>query len=103
MPIRGIHLKDVSITAKGGMVWMDAERITCENVEILNSQGPVLNAVDARNCVLDNLKYTPGAETVVKAQGDKNSAIVIRNTDLKSAKKDFLLSNGAVAEAFQVK
>ncbi len=103
MPIRGIHLRNVSITAQDGMVWMDAENVTCDNVEILNNKGPVLNLFDARNSVLDHLTYPAGAEVVIKAQGDKNSGLVITNTDLKAAAKDFVLTNGATASAFQVK
>lgn len=103
MPIRGIHLKNVSISAETGMVWMDAENIICENVEIANSKGPVLNVVGTRNSVLDRLTYPASAEAVIKAQGDKNSGIVIKNTDLKAAKTDFVLTNGATAGAFQMK
>ena len=103
MPIRGIQLKNVSITADAGMVWMDAENITFEHVEILNSKGPVLNIFDTRDAVLDHLTYPAGAEAVIKAQGDKNGGIVIKNTDLKAARKDFVLTNGATAGAFQVK
>lgn len=103
MPINGIHMKNVSISAKSGMVWMDTENITCENVEILNSKGPVLNMFDAKNSVLDHLTYPAGAEAVIKAQGDKNSGIVIKNTDLTAAAKGFVLTNGATANAFQVK
>jgi len=103
MPIRGIHLKNISITAERGMVCMDAENVTCENVEILNSKGPVLNLFDTRDLVLDHLTYTAGAEVAVKAQGDKNNGIVIKNTDLNAAAKDFTLTNGATASAFQIK
>ena len=103
MPIRGIHLRNVSITSETGMIWMDAENIAFENGEIANSKGPVLSMVDTRNAVLNPLTYPAGAEVVIKAQGNKNSGIAIHNTDLKSAQKDFILTNGATAGAFQVK
>jgi len=103
MPIRGIHLRNVSITSETGMIWMDAENIAFENGEIANSKGPVLSMVDTRNAVLNHLTYPAGAEVVIKAQGNKNSGIAIHNTDLKSAQKDFILTNGATAGAFQVK
>lgn len=102
MPIRGIHLRNVSITAQTGMAWMDAENITCDNVEILNQKGPVLNLFHAKNSVVDHLTYPAKAETVIKAQGDGNSGVVIKNTDLKSAAKDFILTGGASADAFKV-
>ncbi|HUI06793.1 MAG TPA: glycoside hydrolase family 28 protein [Verrucomicrobiae bacterium] len=103
MPIRGVHLHNVSITAERGLACMDAENITCENVEILNSKGPVVNLFDTKNAVLDHLIFPKGAEAVIKAQGDKNGGIVIQNTDLKSAAKDFILTGGATTNAFQIK
>jgi len=103
MPLRGIHLKNVSITADRGLVCMDAEKVTCENLEILNSKGPVVNLFDTKNAVFDHLTYPKGAEAVIKAQGDKNSGIVIENTDLKLAAKDFILTSGATTNAFRVK
>ena len=57
MPIRDIWLRNVSITAQEGMMWMDAENIHCENVDIVNSRGPVLNLFHARNSVIDDLTW----------------------------------------------
>jgi polygalacturonase len=102
MPIRDIHLRNVSITAQEGMIWMDAENIHCENVDIANSHGPVLNLSHTKNCVIDHLTWPAAAEAVIKLQGDANSGIVIKNTDLKAAAKDFILTNGATAAAFHV-
>ena len=103
MPIRGIHLRNVSLTAETGMVWMDAENITLDQVEIANRKGPVLTVFDTRNAVIDHLAYSAGAEAVVKVEGTANSNIVITNTDLKPAAKDFILANGATADALRVK
>jgi polygalacturonase len=102
MPIRGIHLRNVSISSRTGGVLMDADQITFENVEIANHEGPVLNLFDTRRLLIDRLTYPAGATAVLKAQGDSNRGIVIRNTNLKAAQKDFVLGSGASAEAFQV-
>ena len=103
MPIRGIHLRNVSISAQTGLAWMDAENITCQNVNIVNSKGPVLSLIRAKNAVIDHLTYPAGVEAVIKAQGDANSNIVIKNTDLKTAAKDLDLTAGATVGSFQVK
>jgi hypothetical protein len=102
MPIRDIYLRNVSITAQQGMMWMDAENIHCENVEIINSHGPVLNLFHARDSVIDHLAWPASVEAVIEAQGDSNSGIVIKNTHLKAAVKDFVLTNGATTNAFRV-
>jgi polygalacturonase len=103
MPIRGIHLRNVSLTAETGMVWIDAENITLDHVEIANHKGPVLTVFDTRKAVIDHLTYTAGVEAAVKLEGAANSGIVITNTDLKAAAKDVILANGAIADALQVK
>jgi polygalacturonase len=102
MPIRGIHLRNVSISAKLGMSCSDAQDITLDNVEIRNRQGPVVNLAGSHDVRIDHLSCQPGAEALFEAQGADNSGIIIRNTDLKTAAKDFLLSNGAMRDAFKV-
>jgi polygalacturonase len=102
MPIRGIHLSNVVIEADKGASLMDAADITFDRVEILSQSGPVLNVLNSRDVRIDRLSYAPGATSVVKAVGANNGGIVIRNTELKTAAKDFDLSNGATREAFKV-
>ena len=103
MPIRGIHLRNVSLTAETGMVWMDVENITVNNVEIANSKGPVLTLFDAKNATIDHLTYSAGAEPVIKVQGTTNSDILITNTDVKATATDVVFANGATAEAIKIK
>ncbi len=101
MPIRGIHLRNVSLTAERGMACTDAQDITLDNVEILNSRGPVMSLLNSRDVQVDHLTYASGAEAVFKAEGTNNTA-VIQHTDLKAARQDVDLSNGAAPENFKV-
>ena len=103
MPIRGIHLRNVSVTADAGMVWMDAENISVNNVDIANNKGPVLTLFHTKNSTIDHLAYPSGAEPVIKVQGTTNSDIVITNTDVKATATDVVFANGATAEAIQIK
>jgi polygalacturonase len=102
MPIRGIHLKNVSITSDRGIICTDAKDITLENVEILNNEGPVMDLSGSRDIEIDRLTYAAGAQALVKVQGTNNARIAIKNTNLKSAKQDFSLVKGATREMFQV-
>lgn len=102
MPIRDIYLRNVSITGQTGMIWMDAENIHCDRVDITNSHGSVLNLFHTRDSMIDHLTYPDGVEAVIESQGDANSGIIIRNTDLKAAAKDFILINGATTNAFHI-
>ena len=101
MPIRGIHLDDVSITAESGVACTDALDITLNNVEILNSRGPVVSLRNSRGVLVDHLTYPAGAEALFKADGPDNT-VVVKQTDLQAAKQDFDLVNGAARENFKV-
>jgi hypothetical protein len=103
MPIRGIHLRNVSLTAGTGMLWMDAEDITVDNVEIANRRGPVLTLFNTKNSTINHLQYTAGAEVAIRVQGVGNSGIVVSNTNLKAAAKDLILADEASASAVNVK
>ena len=101
MPIRGIHLANISLTAENGMACTDAQDITLDNVEILNSRGPVISLRNSRDVQVDHLIYAADAGAVIKAEGTNNTA-VIKHTNLKAARQDFDLSNGAARENFKV-
>ena len=101
MPIRGIHLSNVSITAESGMACTDAQDITLDNVEILNSRGPVLSLLNSRDVQVDHLTYASGDWAVIKADGTNNTA-VIKHTNLRAGPASFDFSNGAAAENFKV-
>jgi DNA sulfur modification protein DndE len=100
MPIRGIHLRNISINADRGITCTDAQDISFENVEINNRFGPVVNLVNARDVNFDHLTYPAGPEALFKAQGAGTSGISIKNTDVKSAAQDFIFSDGATRAAF---
>lgn len=102
MPIRGIHLRNVSITAERGASCNDAADITLDNVGIFNHTGPVLSLVGSRNVRIDHLTYPAGASVLVSASGTNNADVVIANTDLKAASRDFEFKNGAIRSAFKV-
>ena len=59
-----------------------------------------LSTLDPLASVVES--FSASAETVIESQGDSNSGIMIKNTDLKAAAKDFILTNGATADAFHV-
>ncbi len=102
MPIRGIHLRNVSITAERGIACSDAQNITFDNVQILNAKGPVATLTGSRDVFINKLAYAPGVEALFKVQGTNNAAITVKNTDLKAAAKDFVFDNGATRDAFKI-
>jgi DNA sulfur modification protein DndE len=103
MPIRGIHLRNVAITADTGILCQDAQDITLHGVEIMNAQGAVVEAVRSRAIAIDRLTYTPGAETVFKLSGPETAGISATNTDTSAAKSPAILAPGVAENALVVK
>lgn len=101
MPIRGIHLRNVAMTAELGLVCQDAEDITLERVEILNTKGSVVEIVRSRATRFDGLTYPAGAESVFKLSGQNTADIIVRNTDLTAAQQPVITANGAQATALK--
>ncbi len=56
MPLRGIELKNVHISAQKGVSITDAENITFENVRVENRTGEALKTLRVRNSRLDLMK-----------------------------------------------
>lgn len=101
MPLAGIHMRRVSITADQGLVCQDAKDISLQGVDILTSKGPVASFIGSKNITIDHLAYTPGAETLFKADGKNNASIMVTNTNATSAKQA-IASTGAEG-AVQIK
>ena len=102
MPIRGIHLRNVSISAENGIVCTNAQNLSFDQINIQNTLGPVVILSNSRNLQFAGLRYAAGAEAVFKAQGTGNGQITIKNTDLKPAKEDLTLTDGATRDVFNV-
>lgn len=102
MPIRGIHFRNVSITAGRGVTCFDAEDISFDKVEIINSQGPVFSLAASRNLRIDQLTFAPGAETVFNILGTNCANVTVARTDLKAAQQAVNLARGATQEAIRV-
>lgn len=75
MPTQNVRLEDVSITAKTGMVCMDAAEIELKNVEILNDEGPALHFFNAHGVNVDGFDFSEELEIPVRVQGTQNEGL----------------------------
>lgn len=81
MPIRGIELDNVQISARTGVVCVDAEQIKLTNLQITPKSGPVISVRDSREVTID--KASPGDSNVfLRVEGEKSQNIRIKATDL---------------------
>jgi len=60
MPIRGITLEDVRISAKKGLATIDADGITLNRVEIAADAGPAMTVRSSRNVTVNGKPFAPG-------------------------------------------
>jgi DNA sulfur modification protein DndE len=98
MPIRGIELDNVQITARTGLLCVDAERIKLTNLQISPSAGPVISVRDARDMLLD--RVNPGNTSVfLRVEGAKSQNIRIKATDLSRTAKPVEFNHGAAESA----
>ena len=77
MPIRGIELDNIQISARTGLVCVDGERIRLNNLQITPAAGPVLSVIDSRDVTISRSKQ--GSSTVfLRVEGEKSESIRIQ-------------------------
>jgi len=86
MPIRGIVLDDVRISAKKGLAAVDADAITLRRVEIASQTGPALAVRHSRNVTIEGGAAAPGTDVYLRVDGAATSGIRVSGVDLKNAK-----------------
>lgn len=82
MAVQSIRLEDVSITARTGMICMDARDIVLKNVEILNADGPALHIYNVQGAAVNGLRYGDGSEHPVRVQGKQNRDLAFSPEDM---------------------
>ncbi len=99
MAIRGIKLENVQISARTGIVCVDAEQISLTNVSITPATGPVITVRNSRDIMIDKASSPAGADLFLKVEGEKTSGIKLSATDWSKAKKAVEFGKGASESA----
>ncbi len=86
MPIRGIVLDDVRVSAKKGLVAVDADAITLSRVEIAPRSGPALAIRHSRNVTIEGGAAALGTDVYLRVDGAATSGIRVSGVDLRNAK-----------------
>lgn len=94
MLTRNIQLENISITARKGMLCMDAQDIELKNVEILNEEGPALHFFNAQNVTVDGFNYNADLEIAVRTQGTMNKDIKVANVQPALTSTNTVLAGG---------
>lgn len=94
MPIRGIELDNVQISARTGVVCVDAERIKLTNLKISSMSGPVITLKDSREVSIDKSR-AGNASVFLRVEGEKSQNISIKATDLSRTARPVEFDKGA--------
>ena len=87
MPIKNIEIKNVNISAKGGLIAVDAEGLVLSDVTIIPEQGPVLALYNSKKVQIENVKLTNTLSTFLKLVGNKTQSIELINYDMSKLEK----------------
>ena len=88
MAIKDIRIENAVIESQKGLVCQEAENIQLKNVALISTDtSPVLEVQNSRDITLEGIRYTPGAELLLRVTGDRSKAVKLVNTDTKAARK----------------
>ncbi|MDO7853991.1 glycosyl hydrolase family 28 protein [Hymenobacter convexus] len=94
MSIKDISIENAVLECKKGLVCQEAENIRLKNVTLLSADtAPVMEVQNSHNLAFDGIRYTNGAELLLRVTGDRSKDIRLTNTDTKKAKKDVQLGD----------
>ncbi|TWT37125.1 Polygalacturonase [Posidoniimonas corsicana] len=99
MPVQDVLLENVSITAKRGMVCMDAVGVELRGVEVLCDEGPALHVYNTRRLAVDDFRWRAGTATPVRVQGPQNAELTF--SGIAGGGEAISLIEGAEASAVQ--
>lgn len=94
MPIRGIELDNIQISARTGLVCADAERIKFANLRITPATGPMLTISDSSDVMIEN-SGAGTASVFLRVEGAKSKNIRIKSSDLSGPAKAVEFAKGA--------
>ncbi len=94
MSIKDISIENAVLESKKGLVCQEAENIRLKNVTLLSTDtAPVMEVQNSHNITLDGIRFTNGADLLLRVTGDRSKDIRLTNTNTKLAKKDVQLGD----------
>jgi polygalacturonase len=92
MPLHGIELKNVSISADKGLIAVNADQVKLVNVEILPQKGPVLAFHNSTNITIERAGYPAETESFLALSGSKTAKINLSKMNLSDTRKEVKLA-----------
>jgi polygalacturonase len=104
MNIRDIYLEKMVLKTAKGAELAAAQGVHLKDILLVTSESdPVIYVENSSDLTFDHIGYNPGATLLFSINGDKCSAIRVRDTDASKAVHDAAFQFGAVAKALELK
>jgi len=82
MNIQDISLKNVTISSQLGADLRESDRITLDNVKILNSEGPSLILNNSKNIDINNFSSNKAMKCVLQVEGVNSKNIKVKSSSI---------------------
>ena len=103
MNIRDISMKNSSFSANKGILCIEAENITFENVNIVSKEKNLGTIQNSKNLIFNKLNFGKNIETVFEITGNQNKNIKYLNPLSVPSQKVAIFNNEAKHEALKFK
>ncbi|MFC3197872.1 glycoside hydrolase family 28 protein [Parapedobacter deserti] len=96
MPIRGIHFSGLQMATTEGIDIQEGADITIsQSIIKATDTEPLIYVLNGKDVVIDGLSYGGHAATLLHAQGERTTGVVVRNTDTAVAGNPLKVDYGA--------
>ncbi len=103
MPISGVHMDGLAISAKRGIECLEAKDIHFSDVQLATKEAnPLVTVRSSQDITLNNIRYDK-AERFLSLLGENTRNILVTGTDIRKSKESTQFSAGANAKALQVR
>jgi polygalacturonase len=103
MNIRDIYFDHMVLKAAKGAELAEAQQVYLKDIRLMTSDSdPVIYVENSSQLTFDHISYNPGAGLLFSINGDKCSAIRVRDTDASKAVRNAAFQYGAVAKTLEI-
>ena len=103
MNIKNISIKNSNFTSNKGLLCIEAEDISLENVSIFTKNTTVGQIQNSKNITLNKFQFQLGSEVILEINGERNKNIKLLNSNLTDAKTTASFKAGASKSDLKLK
>lgn len=86
MQIKNIYFDNIVISAKTGVVSVEADRIEMKNSRIIPKESPVFLLYNSQNFIMDDVRFPDSSEVFIRLEGNRTQAVHLKGLDIPADK-----------------